>query len=139
MAQCSQKSHISLRLLLFLIFLSIILAAVIVLNAIIGSSKIKLTETTESFFSKKVSIKRIFYLPPNFIILKDVSVNEPLAGNKKLFSFPTITARFSLPQLFLRKKLDISGVNFYYPRSDYKQCGLFLKDNFARILEFIRH
>ena len=134
------KYHIKFSKFWLVIFILVLVIAFVTLslNIILAASKNKLALSIEKYFSRKITIGHIIYLPPNFIIFKDISVQEPVPPiqNPSLF-LPTICMKLSLWEVAIKKRLSVSDIYIYEPKADYLKFRLFLKDNFKQIMAFI--
>lgn len=134
----SQKFLTKFKLFL-LVILIVTTAATIALNIILAKSKSTITQLINKQSPREVSIGAIFYLPPNFIFLKNVSILETTpAAEKALIFMPTILAKISFLELIIKKHLFISDIYLYKPKTDYAKFYSFLKDNFVQIMDFMR-
>jgi len=139
MANSKHKFIIKLKNLL-LLCLALILSLTIAANILLALYKDKLTQTLNSYFFKPVAIKNIFYLPPNFIILKDLSVAEnKIKPEREIFNIPLSWASFSLPDILLNKIFYLPSVYAVGLSANSSDLVSFIKENFNRILGFIRH
>jgi hypothetical protein len=117
----------------------VVLITAVVFNAVLFKAKKTLTESAQGYFVQKILIGSIFYLPPNFIILRNISALETATpAQKQLFFIPTISAKLSLRRLIMKGQLSLSGICFYSPRMDYYEALYFIKENFVHIMVFIR-
>jgi len=116
----------------------VIVFAAAAFNIILAVSKNKLISPIEKYFPQKITISRIIYLPPNFIILKNTSFQEvaPSTQNTPLF-IPTICMKLSLWEIVIKRHLSVSDIYIYEPDINYYKFRLFLKDNFKQIMVFI--
>jgi hypothetical protein len=138
MANSKPKFIIKLNTLLFSSFILVLLLT-LAANIILASSKEKITQILNSRFFKPVTIKNIFYLPPNFIVLNDLSISEnAIKTDKKIISVPLSCALFSVLDLFLNKTVDISSLYCIGFTTDLNDLVVFLKDNPVQILDFIK-
>lgn len=126
-------------LFLLLIILLISASAAIVCDIILAKSKNTILEASNKYFSQKVSIGSLFYLPPCFIVITDASMAEASEKKKNIIGVPQAWIRLSLFELIARRRAVISGISFYRPSADYPLLREFLKENFERIMEFIKH
>lgn len=118
-----------------LLFLSVIIAV----NIILPKSKIRIEQAASKYFTQKLSIGNIIFLPPQFIILKNVSFLEKApAGGKQIFFVPTISTNFSLWELLIKKRLFITDICFNKPRMNYHEFFSFLRDNYRQVIAFIQ-
>jgi len=121
------------------ILLFIIALATLAVNIFLSLSKDKLTLPLQKYLAQKVIIGRILYLPPNFVILREVTFQENAHSTKSpaLFS-RNIGMKFSLLKIAINKRLSVSDIYIQDPRVNYYALSLFLKDNFKQIMVFIR-
>jgi len=137
MANSKHKFIIKLKILL-LLGCTLILSVTIAVNIILALYKEKITQTLNSHFFKSVAIKNIFYLPPNFIILNGLGISESIKTDKKVFNIPTSWAPVSLSNLFLNRSIGVSSLYCIGFTGDLNDLVIFLKDNPAQILDFVR-
>lgn len=139
MANSRTKSFIKLRALLFFCC-AMALSLTIAVNIILALYKDKITQTLNSHFFKLVSVENIFYLPPNFIILKGLCISESkIKTNQKIFDIPISCASFSLASLFLNRSFYIPSLYCAGLTADLSGLLSFTKENFTQILDFITH
>jgi len=125
---------------LFIVFVAVIVVATIALNINFNSRKNEVIQTTNRNFRQEISLGRIIYLPPNFLILKSTVIKEAAQQqNKLLIVIPTILIRFSLPEFIIKRHLYILDIDCYKPQADYYEFANFLKNNLSGILDFICH
>lgn len=127
-----------------LLFLSIIAfltttAATVVTNIILASSKNTILEAANKYFPQKISIGKVFYLPPVFIIIKDASILEADSTQKQIISVPEIRIGLSFVELITRRRASVSAVSLYGPKMDYSRICAFVKDNFEKLADFMKH
>ena len=129
------KFKLILAAFVILLFLSVIIAV----NIILPESKIRIEQAAAKYFTQKLSIGNIIFLPPHFIILKDVSFLEKTStGGKQIFFIPTISTNFSFWELLIKRRLFITDICFSKPRMNYYEFFSFLRDNYRQIIAFIR-
>ena len=137
MTNSKPKFIIKLKYLLFFCC-GLILSLTIAANIILALYKNKITQNLNSQFSETIAIKNIFYLPPNFIVLKDLGMfDSKTKTDKKVFNIPISCVPFSLSDLFLNKNIYISSFYCSGFTGDLNDLILFLKDNSMPILDFI--
>lgn len=138
MANPRHKFLIKLKAFL-LICLAIILTLTVVVNITLSLYKNRITQALNNNFFKPITLKHIFYLPPNIIIVKNFSLSEnKISVNKQVFTIPVLISSFSLSDLFLNKTLHLPS--FYCIGLTGKLSDLFsfTKGNFNQILDFIK-
>jgi hypothetical protein len=117
----------------------VVLSATISVNIIFSKSKDGIAQAAEKYFTQKLSIGNILFLPPKFIILKDVSFSEANPpNNEQIFIIPTIRLDFSLWELLIKRRLFITDIRFSKPWMNYHRFFGFLRDNFRQIIAFIQ-
>lgn len=137
MVNSRRKSLINLRGAFFLC-LAIILTACIAANIILSLNQDKIIQNLNNRFFKPVSLKNIFYLPPNIIILKGLSISEDkLKPDKKIFSIPVSMASFSLSSLFFNRDFQVRSFYCIGITVNSNELFSFVKENFTQILDFI--
>jgi len=122
----------SLVIILFF-FISIVAA-----NILLVANKEKIEQELSRYLKHDTSLRSIYYIPPNFIILNDVCLeyNEPGKEYSPLSS-SKITLSFSLPDMINKKNIVVDRVNFIRPRIDFHKNALFLKKKMERVIKVI--
>ncbi len=134
-----QKYLTKFKLILAAFVILAVLTATIAVNIILSRAKSRIEQATDKYFTQELSIGNIFFLPPQFIILKNVSFwEETPLEQKQIFFIPTIKANFSLWELLIKRHLFITDICFSKPRMNYYQFFSFLRDNFRQIITFIQ-
>jgi hypothetical protein len=64
---------------------------------------------------------------------------EASGKKENIISVPQVWIKLSLLELIARRRALISGISLYRPNADYPRLREFLKENFERIMEFIKH
>jgi len=127
------------KLILASLIISAVLTATVAANIILSKSKKRITQASDKYFTQELSVGSILFLPPQFIILKNVSFLEKTPqGKSELFFIPTIKANLSLRELLIKRHLFITDICFSKPRMDYYQFLGFLRNNFKQIVAFIQ-
>lgn len=132
----SRKSPFKPLSLIFLIIIILCLATLIatsIVNIILTKSLNQIEKKLSTVFNHPVSIKGISFLPPNYITLQNVSINERVADKQKQpISIEKIRCAFSLPS-FLKKNFIITRIVLQKPGINYA----FIQENFEEILAII--
>lgn len=136
---CLRKYLTKAVLFLFFIIFLISASAAIVCNIILAKSKNTILEASNQYFSQKVSIGSLLYLPPCFIVITDTSMAEASEKKENIISVPQAWIRLSFLELIARRRAVISGISLYGLKADYPRLSGFLKENFERTMEFIKH
>lgn len=124
----------------FLICCILILSLVITVNILLALYKGVITQTLNSHFFKPLIVKNIFYLPPNFIILKGLSVrNEKTGPEKEMVTVPLSIVSFSLSDIVLKRTISIPSVYSVGPTAASSDIINSIREEFVRILDFITH
>ncbi len=128
-----------------LFFTALIVLAWISLNAFLGirtvlsKSKFKIEQQLSRYLKHKTTIDKIIYIPPNFLILRQVSVNY---GRDKEECSPlfvkSVRLAFSLTRLIGEKNIVVNKVVFVNPRIDYNKHQIFFKENIEGIIKAIK-
>ena len=132
------------RLISLLIFIFLVVTAfTVVLNIFLAASKNTLLRAAGKYFPQKLSIERIFFLPPDFIFLGNSSLAESTSNTsakpRPSLTIPLILLRLSWQELIRNKRLMVYNAAFYRPRIDYDEFCTVILVNFRQIVEFIRH
>ena len=139
MANSKQKFIIKLRFLLFFCC-ALILFFTLAANIILALYKNKITQALNAHFFKTLTIQNIFYLPPNFIIFKEITVSQSsIKTDKEIFHISISCSPVSLTNLILNKNINIASLYCIGLTTDINDLTIFLKDNPAQILDFITH
>ncbi|MBL7081935.1 MAG: AsmA family protein [Candidatus Omnitrophica bacterium] len=116
----------------FLTFTSIIIIASFFLNNFLAAQKNTIEQNLSHFINQKISIEGTLFLPPHFIILKNVAISET---NQSVERQPVFIERvkctLSLPMLIIKRDFAIVNIYLDKPNINY----LFIKENFEEILE----
>ena len=126
----------SFRLLLFslLILIIIIVVASSLVNNSLENSKGKIEQNLSSLLNQKLSIESISFLPPNLIILKNLSIHETGQQRQSCPLFiERVKCRFSLLLLISRRDIIITKIDFNKPNIDFP----FIKENIKAIIEIL--
>ena len=92
---------------IFLACLLLVIILTLTTNLILTAHKDRITQTLNNNFIKLVSVSGIYYLPPHFVVIRDLIISEnKTGGGKQILKIPTIHATFSLSRL-------ISDEDFY--------------------------
>lgn len=134
-----RKLLIRSGLLLVLITCVLALIVTIISNILLAGLKDTITEATNNYFVQDTLIKKAIYLPPCFILIKDVAFRaKNQSAERPTLHIPTILIKFSLREFLLKRKLSISSISFDKPNAGYLQFREFLQKNFFQISEFIK-
>ncbi len=140
MGSSLRKYLIKLSVTAFTVCALAVSIATVALNIVFSVSKKSVILSANSYFSQKISIAAMFYVPPNYIVLRDVSVAGAGAPvSKEAIVVPAVWARCSLKALILKRAVLISSMSLYRPRMNYFEFYNFLRNNFEQIMEFIRN
>ncbi|MFA5118513.1 MAG: hypothetical protein WC695_06630 [Candidatus Omnitrophota bacterium] len=111
----------------------------VIANLFCAAAKNSLSHNIDSYFAQDVSFGKIFYLPPGFIIITDLSISSERSGKMlPAMSVPFVRLRFSPLQLAFKRDFVVLDIKFYQPRMNYYKFYNFLRENFVQIVEFIR-
>ncbi|MFH0827191.1 MAG: hypothetical protein V1923_04845 [Candidatus Omnitrophota bacterium] len=117
----------------------LILLVTVICNFIAASRNQALTQATNKYFTQRLSVSRPLYLPPHFIILRNLSFTETEDGPKAcILKVPLIFIRFSLKESFIRRRLVLSHITCYRFRADSVELSRFVRDHFSSIIVFLR-
>ncbi|MBN1913724.1 MAG: hypothetical protein JW788_04920 [Candidatus Omnitrophica bacterium] len=131
------RSHTRLSACIFFACLAIVLAT-LVLNIFLALFKNNLSRKLNRLFFKPLSVKSIYYLPPNFIILKGfVIYKEMPAKNTEVLDITQGRIRFSILKLLFKRRFYISSLTCVKPKGDYDTFFAFVRDNYNQIYNFI--
>jgi len=123
--------------LITLLILFFVLVSFVVKTALMAN-KSKIEEQISGYLNKPATIGRINYLPPFFIILKDVAVHDSVHNSEYFpLAIKRITLVFSLKEIIAKKQLIISKIYLVQPKIDFFEYPLFLKESIEGIVELI--
>lgn len=129
------KYFIKLKKLLFFCC-ALVLSLTIAANIILALYKNKIIQTLNNHFFRPVSVENIFYLPPNFIVLKGISISENKI-RRKILNIPISCTPFSLSSLLLNRNFQITSAYSLGLNIDLNRFLSFTKENFTQILDFL--
>ncbi|MFH1457695.1 MAG: hypothetical protein ABIG31_00810 [Candidatus Omnitrophota bacterium] len=124
-----------------LLLIGLILTALstVICNFIFAPGKQALTQATRGYLTQELSVSRPFYLPPHFIILRNLAFAEAKHPEEnQILKAPLILIRFSLKEFFVNKRLVISHITCYRLKGDSVKLAKFVSDNFSAIIDFLR-
>ncbi len=125
------------RLFFIGIALLAIFAILIGCNFVLHLQKDKISLAAAKYFTQKVSVDNLLFLPPNYVFLKNVTLaenNSPEAN--KILTLPFIMIKFSLPRIFATGHIIITDICVYSPQGEYAVLRDFVKNNFKAIWKF---
>ncbi len=125
-----------------LFFIGIVLLVVFLIfigcNLAFNLQKNKISALANAFFTQKLTIGNLLYLPPGYIFAKDVAfVEKTNLSDKKIITFPLLMFYFSPLQSFKTGKIVITDIQVYNPNSDYRDLRDFVKSNSKQIWSFL--
>lgn len=142
MRNCLKKSTFNLFL-----FFAILSAVIIVFlsttlgfKALLLENKSKLELQLSKYLKRDTIIESILYVPPNVLILKNISVSNAKGETKKgspIF-VKSIRLTFSLSKLLRQKNIVVNKAIFVNPRIDYNKHQIFFKENIEGIIKAIK-
>jgi hypothetical protein len=122
---------VSLTIIILIFFLSFF-----VLKLIFAAHKDKIETQISRQLNQPLSIGNIYYFPPSFIILKDVSIgSRDRVVKHPPLSIGRITLVFSLRELITKKNIEVRKIYFVNPKLDLFKYPLFLRENIEGILK----
>ena len=91
-------------------------------------------------FEHDMSVGPVFYIFPNRIILKDITIkkDDSLPSRSSLV-FPEVAVRFFFWDFLFDRGLRVSDVTLFPSTINYYAASQFLEDNYQKILEIIRN
>lgn len=118
----------------------IIIAICIVFNIILAKHNSAIQQTVSAYTKQNVSIKSIYYLPPNFLIIKNVffGINSD-EKNTHFLVVPSAVIRFSLLEFITKRRIFVSSISLYNPQANSDELFSIIKDNFKEIIDFLKH
>ena len=122
-------------LFIFIILITLLATGFVFGNFFLIRSQDALKAKIRSRLSQELSTARIYYLPPDRIIIKKISTSDTQIKNKQLCSIKSATLIFSLRQLLLKKEFLFTKI--YIDELDLKPV-FFARDNIQRIVELLQ-
>ncbi len=135
MARFWSKSPTKLFLQFFLVLLLLAVIVTLVTNFILFSNREEILKLNNESGSV-INAKNIWYIPPYFLSLQGLIVIEK-DGPYPFLKAGIITARFSLKDLFIKRKLTLLKIRASELNLDFPRLRKFLKDNYRQSLDFI--
>ena len=131
MTNYCQKFLSKIPALILLAFLIVFFVSLVLFNSFLVGSKGRLEKNLADLLNRDVQIKKLFFLPPNFIFLKDVSFYDrtTISEKKPVVYIQSINCNFSLGALIFRRSLIISYVYIHKPKMEIINFAKLLKDN----------
>lgn len=130
------------KLAVFFVILLLFLLSYFLINNFLQAFKSNIELSLSGYFKRQVVIEKINYLPPNFIVLKNIStLKQKSPINKLLFSAEKIKLAFSLKTLLKDRSFLVSGIYLYQPRIDFveildfSKCLLSMRNIFKQAVD----
>ncbi|MFH1093680.1 MAG: hypothetical protein V1739_05960 [Candidatus Omnitrophota bacterium] len=124
---------------IFIVFLLIFISIFSGIKTMLAKSKLKIEQELNRYLKHPTTIDSIIYIPPNFLILKHVSVNfAPGTGESPPLFVKNVKLAFSLSELVWKKNIVVNNVVFVNPRIDYNKYQIFFKENIEGIIKAIK-
>ena len=133
-----RRYHIKLALFLLYFFVILVLVTVS-FNLSLQKSKNLISKAADKYFTQEFTLENLFYLPPNFIILKNLSFVESSQSQKRIIFIPIILARFSLREFLIKNRIFILDARCYQPEMNYHRVREFIRKNADQVVAFIRN
>jgi hypothetical protein len=135
-----KKYLIKFSVILAVVVLLMVIAASAALNFYFLTSQNTISRGVGKYFNRKIAVGNIFYLPPHNIIIKKVSIPEnPFSQDARFLQIQKIWLKLSIPELVLKRRLVVAQICIYGARADCYELGVFIKNKFRQIIDFIRH
>lgn len=114
-----------------------IVGATVFLNAMLPPMKEELIHAVSKHFSQNVTVGRVVFVPPSFVIFKDIAVYDP-PDDEPIFVIPLARAHLALSDIVLHKRLRFSRVDFHDFSSSSVRFRAFIRNNYRQIIDFLR-
>jgi len=109
-------------------------------NISLAVNKDAIDQGVAGYFEHDISVGPVFYVFPNRIILKDITIKkEDLPLDRSTLIFPKMSVRFFFWDFLFNEGLHISDVTLFPSTINYYAFSQFLEDNYQKILEIIRN
>jgi hypothetical protein len=134
MAKSWSRYFIKLKL----IFLAVIILT-LAFNIAIGLFASRFIESANKKFFKPVTVGWIYYLPPNFIFLNNLSIHEKNnPPDEEIITLQTVRLNLSLWRLITERRTHILSINCLRTAAQHYNFMRFIGKNIDQILEFFR-
>ncbi len=135
-----KKFRIKLKWLLIPAFL-LIAAVTIAGNVFLAKSRPMITRwLADQDMTHKISMGKMFFVFPNFIVLKDISLSQPApASAPRVCLLPTTIMQFSLIEMFAKKYFLITDVILHKSEVNYQHFSRFCRDNLRTITTILEN
>ena len=131
------RSRTKSRLFFFGIALLAVFFIIIACNFVLNLQKEKITQAAAKYFTQKVSVDNLLYLPPHYVFIKNITLVQPAdSQDKKILTLPLVMVKFSLSRLFRSQKIIVTDICVYNLQSEYANLRDFVKNNFKQIWKF---
>lgn len=132
-----RRSRTKTRLFFFGIALLLVFFILIGCNFVLNLQKEKISQAAAKYFTQKVSVDNLLYLPPHYVFIKNITLVQPAASqDEKIMTLPLVMVKFSLFRLLRSQKMIVTEICVYNLRSDYPNLRDFVKNNFKAIWKF---
>jgi hypothetical protein len=132
-----RRSRTKSRLFSVGIILLVIFGILIGCNLVLNLQKEKISQASAKYFTQKLSVDNLLFLPPNYFFFKNVTFSENgSAGASRILTLPLIMVKFSLPKFLSKGKVTITDICIYDPQGEYAVLRDFVKNNFKAIWKF---
>lgn len=116
----------------FLVFVAVILVTLII-SISLEASKGKIELLLNKYLGLRLSVGRIYYLPLNFIILKDVSIHGASLSSQPLF-VKKATLAFSVRELISKRSFTVTKIYLNGPKVISSSSTSFLERDIEEII-----
>jgi len=109
-------------------------------NISLAVNKDAIDQGVAGFFEHEISVGPVFYVFPNRVILKDITIQKDNSStlDRSPLTFPKTSVSFLFWDFLFNGELHISDVTLYPSKISYHALSRFLEDNAQKILEIIR-
>ncbi|MFC1804731.1 hypothetical protein ACFLZ3_02760 [Candidatus Omnitrophota bacterium] len=112
---------------------------IIIFNIRLYRAKAALTDTAYMHFGQRLSMSRMYYMPPYFIIMEDISfIRTTPPPGERIFLVPIARAEFSLKEFVRTGRISVTGISFFEAKADYITLSDFMKENLLQVIEFLK-
>ncbi len=132
-----RRSPTNSKLFFFGTALLVIFLILIGCNLVLHFQKGRLTAAAAKYFTQKVTVDNLLYLPPNYVFLKNISLIENSGSTgKKILTLPLVMVKFSMAGLLKSAKIAVTDIYVYGLQAEYADFQDFVKNNFKQIWQF---
>ncbi len=139
MANFLQKPLIKKACFVLLLLFSLLLIITLIVNIYFFRHRVQIQKNINQAISRNFTVKKIFYFPPNRIILDEPKLSPTSSSVEKRFlEFKNISLKFSISSFIAKRKIVIHDFVLHKMQADFSGLLKLIKDNQELIQEILR-